>query len=45
MARDEAWMRRLAEHYRDLRRKYSRAARHPWLSVELDPPGPGRPGQ
>jgi hypothetical protein len=26
--------------YRGLRRKYERAARHPWLSVEPDPPLP-----
>ena len=33
-------LRRLAAHESRLERKYERAARHPWLSVEPDPPEP-----
>jgi hypothetical protein len=29
-----------AAHFAALRRKYERAARHPWLPVEPDPPTP-----
>jgi hypothetical protein len=32
--------RRLMEYHAALVRKYRRAARYPWLSVEPDPPGP-----
>jgi hypothetical protein len=31
---------RLADHYLSLARKYERAASHPWLPVEPDPPLP-----
>jgi hypothetical protein len=31
-------LKRIADHYLALRRKYERAARTPWLPVEPDPP-------
>jgi hypothetical protein len=31
-----------ADHHASLARKYERAARYPWLSVEPDPPDPER---
>jgi hypothetical protein len=35
-------LRRLASHESRLKCKYERAARHPWLSLEPDPPEPER---
>jgi hypothetical protein len=32
--------RRLADHHAALKRKYERAARYPWLTIEPDPPEP-----
>jgi hypothetical protein len=37
---DPVAMRRLAEYAHNLRMKYERAARYPWLPVEPDPPEP-----
>jgi hypothetical protein len=31
---------RLADYYAEMRWKYERASRYPWLSVEPDPPQP-----
>jgi hypothetical protein len=36
-------LRQLAAHESRLRNKYERAAAHPWLPVEADPPGPPKP--
>jgi hypothetical protein len=36
----EGFPERLTAHYLSLARKYERAARRPWLSVEPDPPHP-----
>jgi hypothetical protein len=40
-AADAAKSKRIIDRYRSLQEKYERAARHPWLPVEPDPPEPG----
>jgi hypothetical protein len=42
MADAAQWSRR-CDYFADLRRKYERAARSPWLTVSSDPPEPARP--
>jgi hypothetical protein len=39
-AQDEAWALRRAAYHERLGQNYRRAARHPWLPVEPDPPEP-----
>ena len=40
LSRDFDRLRNRADHHAALRRKYERAARYPWMSVEPDPPEP-----
>jgi hypothetical protein len=35
-----AYLKRLGDHHATLRRKYERAARYPWLTIEPGPPWP-----
>jgi hypothetical protein len=37
---DAAYWRRIAAHYASLKRKYERAARYPWVTIQPDPPEP-----
>jgi hypothetical protein len=37
------WVERTLKHYRDLEKKYTKAAARPWIAIEPDPPEPPVP--